>query len=1532
MTAWWSYVPKQQKLQEQALSWQKEAEQQVTNLFNPDTAVDNLFSSRSLLDDKTMESIVSNKPKGGGLLDDIGEVFDAVTSPVFGGEVRQPWDVLRPLKRLQDWEQTNIARPAARGLVQDILGMDYASTPGVVRFGLETLLSPSSWIPGTAILGKVGLSTAKLPWAAKMGINLLVPDPIITPQQIGRLAKVAPSMARSLPVLRSLFLSPGSDRAAQLALENIVGGTPIAGIVAKQDIPGYHGTIDPFYDEAGDALPSSPESRTRYQASHEGVVYYGTTPEVADAFNGYDMAKGGGWTAQGLAAGGRTYPTFIKQGTKLFDPSVDEWPATIANNTELRQRTEEMALRQADNQQWGGSSETPFLDEITRTSSRENADATIQALKKEGYSGIYSFNEMAIWDQSVVESQFRNTPNLSLMDRLKTGVADLKAKRQSPLSQAQSALKAEDEALLGDQTRRSMEGATANTVFEQDLSSSAELASLKKKADAGTITDVELQRMDTLVKRYERRRSVGTQAATPQTPGMQTLLDGVNSQTDSIMMAQSPEELIMDALASMSLSQNARQALFNHLPEDLSKAIAKHGYRLMDGDLGPILTRYARMKAIGHNFGSASVDFMEQAAKAGDVQLDKLGRVVSIGGVDIPGTPYVEDLIRNYRKFNLTPAQEAAIRSMIEPIHHALDVARAFGVRGIPDKELPDGLWVGIKGDEEQPLAVRFKSRQPVTRQEILTNKAEAIALKQATTPFYQAQHSFINQLMNASADRWLDEAIKPYGKTLNDLLPQDVLREATTAKTYLEKIDSFDTLLAKSIDSRKVRFTAPQWKGFPPALEPFVKRAEAATRTSPSKGYMNERRRVLREIRDQLKGVKQPLATRKQQLDSSLARARDIIARSKGTTDYPAFVEGTGRYFPEVEGRQLRSTLMPRETNDFISTFNRHVRPLMAVLDASFMSNQGLMGLSLNPKAYLDSVIAAFSSDAYDGMVARQFQSGVAQDLLRHGTAWMARNDLSEFMNEFSFTGLPEKIPGAKLANTWFQRFGNALRFQLGEALIPLARSQADPEKAMDELGRTLNLMTGITDSPVTRMEQIMEFAPRFTRANLGLLSDAVTKGNLSGQVARKALLNLIIGGSALVYGVNKAFGEETDLDPRHKDFMTLKLGGQKISPFGTYTSLVKAVQELYRAGGDPMATGTYIARAKASPAMSHLYNLIAGETYTGEPLNFGSVTETIQSLAISAKQNLPISATQAVEDLLTEGPSADTAFGAGLGFIGARSRPISAADRRESLSEELYGKSWSRLSPFEKTELISAHPEAKVLPVDKAFKARATISERFQEAYARLDANVPPGPQWREEYTKLRQQETGAYTQWEYDFPDAADNLQRSPGRTPEERALQAYYGIFEEARETGMTSEDLVEALDMLESSWSPSQSAYVAKNTGLKSTPVAKEYRAAQRILEPYWEIEDAVWARVANRAPYNQFNSLREFTLAQGEALRGRVPDSAIATLAERNPMVQRLKGTISTLRQRYRIAHPEVDAELVKWYGATPIRMQSISR
>lgn len=1039
------------------------------------------------------------------------------------------------------------------------------------------------------------------------------------------------------------------------------------------------------------------------------------------------------------------------------------------------------------------------------------------------------------------------------------------------------------------------------------------------------------------------------------TPDMARIFKNLEGLGEDVFTARDVQDVLTEARRTLSLTQQGRAVAGRILLRSpVGRWVEENPHLFWDSDIGFLWGEKYRLIGIGESYAARSADIME-AVIGRAFQLDKQGRALNVAG-----NPYLDDLIESYKRYDLTAEQQAVIKVIAEPLDVVKEMENAFGVKR-KTLQFPAGHYahrqvtrrpVNVRDilsleEREQLVSAgpavkqRLGAKQAMAKPREVATHAEGVEAGIEYMPFVEAQRARIEQGFHAIADKWVEAAVGPLGRKPGELVSRGVMEPLVATAKRVGQLKALERALVGA--KKGAYFQRP--RGLSGELEELAIRAQkeiseagaAGASKSASRSRTKLRRQAAERLLEEVRGRLGEDAKRLSSLRAQRTREMEHI-RAGGTRDFPRLFHG--KYFPEQIGQELQRLDRPPGYGVLESTVNRFnnlVRPVMATLDLSFLGVQGLLGLARNPKGYAQAFqLAVLHPAGYEALVEAAAKSGLLEDFIRHGGYWAARNDLGEFL----LRGPVTKIPGAQTANTWFVRFGNVMRLKLYEAGLPMAGSPT----AKTALARFAGKATGYVAGKPTSIETAMLFAPRFFRAQLGLLADAVTKGDIAGKEARKTLALLLTEGSLLTLGINKVLGNETVLDPRSSNFMRIRTLGQDISVFGTWDSLLRAAVTAATRG--PVEGGKYFARSKASPAVARMWDVFSGETWGGEAIDWSSPESALVSAAALGRQLMPISLQSAFEEGMPTTPQ--ELGGAAIQFLGTKSTPLTPWEKlgvwrdkaAEKLPEELLApgqarpKKWQDLEPFQQRELERRIPELAQRPeatseTGKALAERRAITEHFKGQQRALDEGLPPGLKWREAYKELKKREAGAYEDWERRNPKALSD--RKPGSANDE-AIDDYYRAFKEAKTPwGELDVDLLDQkLGVLETSWTPEQKAYVERNTGLTDSPTIKAYREAQKVLAPYWEIKDQIWQKLRERPEFAQYKSQEDYQRAKQQELveRGLAPDQVVM-MTLRDPVVSEVERAVQELRLRYRAAHPEADEALATWYGAVPLAMQA---
>jgi len=290
----------------------------------------------------------------------------------------------------------------------------------------------------------------------------------------------------------------------------------------------------------------------------------------------------------------------------------------------------------------------------------------------------------------------------------------------------------------------------------------------------------------------------------------------------------------------------------------------------------------------------------------------------------------------------------------------------------------------------------------------------------------------------------------------------------------------------------------------------------------------------------------------------------------------------------------------------------NGILRGIRASVDVSFMGVQGLMGAFKDPAAYAKALEVVVRSIA-DPSAFGKYLAGLETRL----PAGLSTQDIGRYVRtlgddtEFTPRAM-NAIPFFKQGNRAFSQFGDTLRYELfaNASEITVKTGGKMDERFLEGLGKAVTRVTGTTDKRFGGdLGAIGMFAPRFFQSQLETVGKAMVDGTIEGEYARSAIIRTIGTGTLLTVGVNAALGNETDFDVNSPNFMRVRFGGQDISFFGPWDSLVRGMVKLSPVAGvgkdgvgwqspDPF----YLLRSKASPIAGLIWDQLSGKNFQGK------------------------------------------------------------------------------------------------------------------------------------------------------------------------------------------------------------------------------------------------------------------------------------------------------------------------------------------
>ena len=545
------------------------------------------------------------------------------------------------------------------------------------------------------------------------------------------------------------------------------------------------------------------------------------------------------------------------------------------------------------------------------------------------------------------------------------------------------------------------------------------------------------------------------------------------------------------------------------------------------------------------------------------------------------------------------------------------------------------------------------------------------------------------------------------------------------------------------------------------------------------------------------------------------------------------------------------------------------------------------------------------------------------------------------------------------------FGQFGDGMRLHIWNAL----KGRAKNAEELAEIARHVNRMTGVMSQKELGIgagqrsfEQAFGFfAPRYTRAGFALIGDLL-KGGITGAETRKALGSMMAAGAMAYTGFSLALGQEPNFDPTNGRFMTVEITDpltgttRHFGIGGMMTSLIRfgadVSASLVRAGENEPLDLVKLNRfdnpfmkfmfSKSAPLTGFIEGLAFGHNYFGEPFENPS-----DYALFLGEQVMPIAAQAA---FMEEAGLSPTAI---LGEeMGARTFPQSDWEKRNDARDEAaqaqFGMSWDevgqKIGKYSQLILEQENPRLQELTQraqetssrmargegkiwDMWRKEGKAIEETYREGVtlaAREFETLRDGTTLREKVNEAATIRRAMYAQREQ---DPQFNIIQDYFNEPLEASVIAkmnkndlarreYYQLmyapdmydqfgnymFDEAdrREKYFVQKYGKAALDYIE--------AYMGAKW--EEPPVLQVLKEARKLLEPYWEIENRVWAQ--------QPPQLKQIA-DQITYMERMYPDRAKEIL-KMYPQIVAIRKWIADYRKQMRLANIEIDRALRTFY------------
>jgi hypothetical protein len=701
----------------------------------------------------------------------------------------------------------------------------------------------------------------------------------------------------------------------------------------------------------------------------------------------------------------------------------------------------------------------------------------------------------------------------------------------------------------------------------------------------------------------------------------------------------------------------------------------------------------------------------------------------------------------------------------------------------------------------------------------------------------------------------------------------------------------------------------------------------------------------------------------------------------------------GTRMYHlaPEIEAMDAALSTSLGKRGDQLAGMIDEIRMTAFAFDASPLTIQGLLGAMADPVVAVRNATKILDQVASGQMIQNIVRN--EPDLVRRFTLATGRR-FGEAGPEIRIArrGL-ERVPVVGPAiNRRLMGAVEILRYEMWKNDVRLMKAWnpsltddvADHEAAntLSKIMPALNMTERGLSTEAARFERLPFISPSFM-ASPGLMAKDIASGlikmsartlpknpvrawqslkgreqlaimrfvNMAGTAVGASVLSAMISADSRGESIQDSITDV--LDPASSNFLSLKLGDQgTVGLGGPFRSFIRGVAPRHVKGElIPFAGLINFGRGKLTPPVAAGVDLVRNRDYLNRPIVRGDFpTNVLHTLWYVTESFIPLSAGSAMEKVRVGETNP-----AGVGkemisqLLGTNYREMTAweqleMDRDESAYDE-YNLSWEEIEPYQRATLEKEHkdkldrPEART-DRGKAMEDRRQIGVTYTTLQQQSDAALPVGIDWVEEYKRLREQQAGAYDQWERNHPETQGWLDGIGAANPNEQAMNEYRKLFRDARmysdpNTGepigpLNIEQFVLGLNKLEARLTSEQRAYIDRNTGIHDTPRVQEYKRDQETLRPYWEIEEEVWQEMRRDPEWQPYFSLQDFIQVKTqELLDAGTPEDQLQYELGRMPVLTHVGQLISELRFRMRLEKPMIDTALVKWYGMVPAASQT---
>lgn len=626
--------------------------------------------------------------------------------------------------------------------------------------------------------------------------------------------------------------------------------------------------------------------------------------------------------------------------------------------------------------------------------------------------------------------------------------------------------------------------------------------------------------------------------------------------------------------------------------------------------------------------------------------------------------------------------------------------------------------------------------------------------------------------------------------------------------------------------------------------------------------------------------------------------------------------------------------------------------RAIMSSFDASMPFRQGLLGMSRPEwrKAW-KPMIRAFHDKKYADEIAEQIatDSHPMTVLLRDSKIISATPEKMQSLEEGFTSGVAEIFPWVRQSERGALTFVNKFRQDYAKRIYDgwVNKGLEPSQQDMEGLAKWTGIISGRGTLPkfdgsreAISMMNTLFFSPKFLFSRIQAVNPQ-TYMQMTPLMRKEYVRDMVgvfgpaFGAMSLVAAGAKSGlfpGVNVELDPRSSDFGKVRIGQQRIDPWGGFQPLARymaqaATGQAKNSSGDIRDRGRgqtvmNFFRGKAAPIPGFLIDALTGKDFTGQEVDVSTGGGLDRA---AAERMTPLFAQDMADAFRAEGYGGmaiamPAAFGIGVQSYN------SAAAIQQAGAKEMYGKNWSKLTGIEQANVKTAYKEdlaKQSAPADDSLTAlvdAVNTDTRAQEQ--ELLKGLPTmGNRW--------------FTAQMNDLMAARVNQVKGvvlasgieDGSDP--TLLDKYFALREQATANGITD---YEKLDQLQndfiSALPQDEQRIVTERTRFDHVAGAewwakdKETIAKSDYYKTQGQVLDKLEPLLNKLAPgvstYTELLTLRSQAEAEGNMAQALV----LGNLIKRVDQI-----TLQT-KKVFRVANPEVDQAITRLYGSKPILLQ----